>query len=146
YRSLENPYFFFVNEIVANQPYKALLSHIQKIFEVQEDTDLNVDVAFHYVLSRDQKLWSIQLSMLGSYAAIWRVVGYGEVLEVIDPSTQPLSAVEVELMNILENHGVRVLDEASLEIRVPFTLSYIPESGVRLYHALFGDYDPLPWR
>ncbi|HEY0607521.1 MAG TPA: hypothetical protein VGD58_31675, partial [Herpetosiphonaceae bacterium] len=97
YRSLENPYFFFVNEIVANQPYKALLSHIQEIFDVEEDTDLNVDVSFQYVLSRDQKLWSLQLSMLGPYAAIWRVVGYGEVLEVIDPSTQPLSAVEVEL-------------------------------------------------
>ena len=146
YKSLEEPQFFFVNEVVAMRPYNIVVQRIEQEFLVEEDTDLDADVSFHYVLTRGTNKWSLQLSMLGPYAVIWRIVKIGQILEIIDPTIELISEQEQALIQLLWDHGIHILDEDTLTYPIQLRLFYTEPEHTCIYQALFGDYDVLPWQ
>lgn len=145
YESLEDPQFFFVNEVIARCPYNAVIRQLEQWFLVEEDTDLNADVSFQYILKLGDNIWSLQLSMLGPYAAIYRVIKPGAAFKVLAPNTTSLSEADKVLMQVLRDNGILVLDQETLEYPVSLRLSYTEPGNTRIYQALFGDYDVLPW-
>lgn len=145
YLSLDNPSFHFKRKAYAKKIYRHVELLLRGVFEVEDDTDINIDVSFQYVLYSTNLIWSVQLSMVGSYAAIWRVVKPGEILQVIDPSTLDLLEDEQKLMQILTQQDIKILDKSSLSIGIPLKLPYMETDKVRIYQALFTELDTLPW-
>lgn len=63
YMSFEEPNFSFVRKTISSQPYAPLLSKLKELFEVEEITDPNDDVAFIYA-------WPSQVAS-GNLSYLW---------------------------------------------------------------------------
>jgi hypothetical protein len=145
YRALDDPNYLFVVKAQHQKPYRDVIHALENQFDITEDTDLNVGVSFGYTLREGDTIWSLELSMVGPYAAIWRILVPGQELQVIDPNTKGLSTTESSLMRVLHTFSILVLDQASLEQQIPLNLSTIELEDTRIYQALFCQLDPLPW-
>ncbi|MFN8505599.1 hypothetical protein [Kouleothrix sp.] len=94
YLSLIEPRFYFKRTAYVQRIYAHIEEEIGAIIVMEDETDINIDVSFQYVLRENKSLWGLQLSMVGPYAAIWRVVEYGKILQVIDATTNALEPIE----------------------------------------------------
>lgn len=145
YLSLIEPRFYFKRTAYAQRIYAHIEEEIGAIIVMEDETDINIDVSFQYVLRENKSLWGLQLSMVGLYAAIWRVVEYGKILQVIDATTNALEPIEQRIIETLTKNNIYVLDENSLSMHIPLQLPYIDPQNVRIYQALFTELDILPW-
>jgi hypothetical protein len=143
YGSLERPHFGQVAERLDQQPYADLVASIAGQFEVEETTDPNDDHAFVYVLSRDDRSWSLALSVVGPYAAVARISDAWD--EILTPTTPDLDEYERWLMYQLTRAGLRPLSQTELEQPVALSLYNTEPADVRAYHALITDTPGLPW-
>ena len=141
YKSLERPEFFFIRETEKLRPYDDLVHKMRKIFNVKEETDINYDVSFRYLVSRVDDQWLIQLSMLGPYAVVMGVRDGPS--EIVEPDS--VMGEEKEIVNMLLQNKIEVLSEDILEQRVVLRLANTEVENVRIYQALFSDTDMLPW-
>jgi len=142
YGSYSSPTFFFQRIEVDRDDYKAVMADVRKIFDVREDTDLNIDVCFVFMLKADARRWVLSMSMVGPYAAVFRGIGDCGVSLVDTPSDDSL---ERDLFDILRKYSVDVLPRDVLETPCPLRLGYVRPPETLIYHALFTDTDPLPW-
>lgn len=144
YRSLTQPDYRFVYEVLEQEPYRAVIAQLRTRFDIDEDTDVNVDVSFGYALRRSGRLWGLQLSMVGPFAVFWRVVD-AEHLMPIGPDDCDVSTDEQFVRQILNENHISLLDPAILKERVPFRRVNEDEPSSTLYQCLFTDLDWLPW-
>jgi len=68
-----------------------------------------------------------------------------ERVEVISPSVRTLSKPELELLKILNGHGICLMDRQTLMQPIPMVLFNVEPEKTCLYHSLFTDVDVLPW-
>jgi hypothetical protein len=145
YGSFENPDFHFASEALRRRPYEQVVSQLERIFKAEEDTDVNDDVSFGYVLrSHGQREWVLRLSMVGPYAVVLRLSGNGPA-EVVSPGAPTLEEQELKLLQVLSAQGIQVLSQDELMRPVPLSLYNTNPGNVRIYQALFSDTDVLPW-
>lgn len=143
YKSLDKPDFSFVRKSVSSRPYEGLVKSIAQRFEVEEITDSNDDVSFRYFLSRFNRRWVMELSMLGRYAAVFEVPEYG-IAKVVSPNSSDRE--EQEILSLLREGQFVVLDKKVLEAPFPLRLFNTEYQNSCIYQALFSDVDILPWR
>ena len=74
YGSLEQPNFHFVLKEMDKRPFESLIDRLGERFEIDENTDPNDDVSLSYELRRAGQEWSLQLSLIGPYAVLWRPI------------------------------------------------------------------------
>ena len=143
YKSLTHPDFSFVNKVALSRPYGLLIEKLCDLFEVEEVTDSNDDVSFRYLVSKSNKRWIIELSMLGRYAVVFRISKAG-CTELVSPNTTVSD--EIGIISLLLLDHFEVLRQDELEQFVALNLFNADPENVRLYQALFSDVDVLPWR
>jgi len=143
YRSFEKPDYSFVSKVASSKPYQGLVQQLQELFVTEEITDLNDDVSFRYLLSKSEKQWVVELSMIGSYATILRVNDLS-LPEVVSLSS--LVKEEKSIYCLLVNHQLELLKQSELEKPFPLQLWNTECDEVCLYHVLFSDTGTLPWR
>lgn len=144
YKDLDEPDFRFVQDVVVNNPYLQVVDQISNIFATEEDTDLNYDVSFGYVLTRDSGFWALRLSMLAPYAVLLRA-DQEERLEPVSSEAPDVNEAEQTLLTLLREQGITVLDRATLDRPVTLKLFNASPANTRIYQALFFDTDVLPW-
>ncbi|HEX5447272.1 MAG TPA: hypothetical protein VFW87_25880 [Pirellulales bacterium] len=144
YQSLEEPRFEFVADALAERPYSAIVQSLAKLFEVAEDTDANDDVSFGYLLSKGREHLFLQLSMVGPYAILRRLLADGTTV-LLDPDRSTLSAFERSVTGVLEQAAMTVLGENALSHPIGLRLFNTTAERVKVYQALFSDADALPW-
>lgn len=137
YGSLEQPNFAFVQETVARAPYRQLVHELAQQFDLIDHTDLNYEVCFAYLLSRQGRQWFVELSMLGTYAVV-RDLDQNTIIES-PKTTDPDSR---EISTLLEKHGLTLLPQSLLQEPIAITLTNVQEHTC-LYNALFADVEPL---
>lgn len=143
YGSLDRPHFGRVTERLDQQPYQQLVKSIASQFEVEETTDPNDDHAFMLALSRGDRSWSLELSVVGPYAVVARVSEAWD--KILTQATPDLDEYERWLMYQLTRAGLRPLRQEELERPVELALYNVEPGEVRVYHALFTDIPGLPW-
>lgn len=143
YTSLEQPDFSFVSKAISSRPYDSVIQQMRSLFEVEEVTDPNDDVSFRYLLSKSNYQWVIELSMLGLYAAVFRISNASSI-KVVTENTSIQE--EQEIFNLLIENKFNVLGKKELEQPLPLKLFNTEPENVCIYQALFSDTDVLPWK
>ncbi len=123
----------FTREMVKREPYSALLLDLSSAGDVEDDTDINHEVAFTYFV-RGNRLLIVKLSMIGPYAVVLAFGddGHGRA-ELI---TRPAGPFESQVLDLVVAHGFRIVPAEHLTTPVP--LAVVPgRAEVSLYAALF---------
>jgi hypothetical protein len=141
YGSLATPRFDFRHRVHERHPYRALESALARTFEVRDDADLDADNGTILILTGQTTRWSLYLSFLGPYATVTEI-REDNTCRVVDAPTEAESEI---LFGSLRDHGVVVLPQDLLERPIELQLNYTEPENVRIFQALFGDYDVLPW-
>jgi hypothetical protein len=144
YGSLSSPDFSFVKQSVERNPYSGLMGQLVKFLEVIDNTDTNDDVSFGHLLQKNERQWSLQLSMVGPYGLLMRVAEPSG--EILTSASRGLSDVERRIVDLLRLEGVQLLDRQTLEEPIALRLNNAEPEETRLYQALFTDVSQLPWQ
>ncbi len=118
YGSLEDPDFGFAAREYAKRPYDHLIARIRSRFTVQETTDLNDDVSVTLAVTGTEVAFSLYLSLVGRYAALFRVSG-ADIIEPIKESDLVTCREGAEFLSILVEHELRVLDPDVFRLEIP---------------------------
>lgn len=143
YGSLFKPTYWFMSRVVAERPYDALIDSIRSQFEVEDDTDVNYDRSFTYVLQRQRCRWALRLSMVGPYAVVARIDAAWR--DILTATTPDVSEAERWLLDKVGAAKLRLLSRRELERPVALRLYDVEPENVRIYQALFEESDILPW-
>ena len=141
YKSLEQPDFSFVSKISNSRPYEPLIKELREVFDIEETTDINEDVSFSYMLSNSNNKWVIELSMVGLYAVVLRILEGGSIQLV----ASSICEFERKIIYLLDKYKFRVLQRRELEQPISLKLCNTEPGDVFMYQALFSDTDILPW-
>jgi hypothetical protein len=142
YGSLTSPTWHFIQRLYDTRPYDAIEVQLRQHFQVTEDTDLNNDVSVVLFVDGTRKCWVVCLSLVAPYAAV-TIRSPESVIVVHVPGEDP---EEQYLFDVLQRANVVALPQVLLEEPIGLALSSTYPENVRLYQALFGDYDILPWQ
>jgi len=137
YGSLSSPSYGFIEESMRNQPYSKVVDQLRSVSEdVSEDTDINDDVAFGYLVRKGREQVFVQLSMVGPCSMMRRVKsdGSGEVLD-----GEKLTPFETEVWNQLSRAGICVLGPKVLTQVIPLNAINSEDGTSTVYNALFSD-------
>ena len=144
YGSLSSPDFSFVEQSAERNPYSGLMRLLVKFLKLIDNTDTNDDVSFSYLLQKDERQWSLQLSMVGPYGLLMRVAEPSG--EILTSASRDLGDVERRIVDLLRSEGVQLLDRHTLEEPIALRLYNTEPEETRLYQALFTDASQLPWQ
>jgi len=139
--SLETPDYSFVLDEIKKKPYRQMMDEVCKEFSVKEDTDENYDVSFGYILSfLSSNDFLFRVSMIAPFAFLARMHLDGSTSKPILREFTHDEA-ELELIDVVESHGVSLLDANTLNMLVPQAKKY----SKPLYQWLFVDEEKVPW-
>lgn len=143
YGSLTVPKRHFVQDVADREPFGGVFRELSEICSVDDDTDINCDVCFTFIMHSKQPL-IIKLSMVGPYAVIlsFGQDGFGKAALV--SSEQGAGTVEADIVSVVTAHGFILVPADHLESPVPIALAE-GRVGVPLYAALFQPDEDVPW-
>lgn len=133
YEDVSAPRRAFALTATQSHPYRNLVADLEGIADLQDDTDINCDVCFSYILEAN-RLYSIRLSMVGPYAAIARVDAGGGV-EFITADEFGLSEIERKITRLVEARQFQILTANQMSAVVDLALPEV--ESVKVYNALF---------
>lgn len=138
YEELERPRRAFASKIELQKPYRELVSALESMVRLTDDTDLNEDVCFRYIVNvngdTDRHTLFLRLSMVGPYAMFEREVGDRRMFLISTEADCP-SVLERAILRLLIRHGLMLMSEAHLAFRVHIKLPGIENPTA--YNALF---------
>lgn len=144
YGSLSEPKRHFVLSAANRRPFEDVLAELSRSYPVDDDTDINCDVCFTFIVRGEQPL-IVKLSMVGPYAVVlsFGADGLGRGSLVGEPGDADGFAGRV--VSAVESHGFFRPSADQLETPVPIAL--VPgRAEVPLYAALFEPEGEAPWR
>lgn len=146
YGSRAQPVFAFQTDVAVRERYAGIISELSKFSDIEEITDLNVDVSFVFLVRIGNGVWIVRLSMVGPYALILDISDPQEAPTVVSRGKEPECGERVQIiMNIIEGNGIYVLDRSILERKVDLILFETSAQNTTVYQALFCDNEVLPW-
>ncbi|MEV6287662.1 hypothetical protein [Kribbella sp. NPDC051770] len=129
YGDLQHPRRRFPITAVHNGPPQQLLTDLERLAAIQDDTDINCEVCFRLHLELEPAL-IIQLSMVGQYAVLTRSPN-----RVLTTEQDCHSTDELTTYRAITSAGYRLLSTAHLETTVDLALPDHDE--VTVHQALF---------
>jgi hypothetical protein len=145
YTSLDHHNYKFVSKALADQPYDQLTQLLACLGDVfEEDTDINEDVSFGYRICDGQDCIFFQLSMVGPYAVVQRILPDGTTQVVVQASCN--TPFERSVIDAIAAAGIVVLDEQVLSFPLREQFGDLESGVATVYRLLFTDTDLLPWQ
>ncbi|WP_405016879.1 hypothetical protein OHV05_07045 [Kitasatospora sp. NBC_00070] len=142
YQDLRHPRRSFARTIARTGPYRDLVGELGSLAELVDDTDIDCDVCFSYLLEAAVPVL-VRISMVGPYAVLARAGQDGRI-ELITGDRDCRSDLERSALHVLLRHQVMVLSADQLEHPVALDLPEIDRPTV--HHALFSPEDGIrPW-
>ncbi|GAA2790497.1 hypothetical protein GCM10010441_14540 [Kitasatospora paracochleata] len=132
----------FARTVERTRPYAPLVAELAALGELTDDTDINCEVCFSYLLEADPAL-VVRLSMVGPYALLGRARADGG-LDLVGPDADDSGPVEPEVLRLLARHGLKLLSPAQLTDPVDLALPDVGRPTV--YSALFAPEEETPPR
>ncbi len=143
YGDLSSPRREFALEAAGREPFKGILDELSALGDVTDDTDVNCDVCFTFIVDVESPL-IVKLSMVGPYAA---VLSFGrDGLASRGMLLTPRNARHVDdIFTLLQYHGFILPTADVLQSSVPIAFPGGSQVAT-LYAALFEPEGELPWR
>jgi hypothetical protein len=141
YQDLDNPKYFFVKEEDSKKLYYPLLERLKKIFKIQDFTDFNESVCYHYLLENKEIKVNLFLSLIGPYAFILDEKHKGNRRIITSDNKE---ACYEALLKILLSEGIEILSPEVLNFPIPINLFNTSKKDSTIYQAVFVD-SLLPW-
>ncbi|MFE2527471.1 hypothetical protein ACFXEL_24870 [Streptomyces sp. NPDC059382] len=135
YEDIDAPRRSFVSSVEQIQPYRDLVHALSEVAELNDDTDVNCDVCFSYVL-RSEGAYFVRLSMVGLYATFERLHGRGGA-DLIISRKDCSSDFERDVFRLLTARGFHVLSDSELNSAVDLALPGIDNEAVTVRNAIF---------
>lgn len=135
YEDISGPRRSFVSSVEQSQPYSDLVHALSEVAELNDDTDVNCDVCFSYVLKSDG-LYFVRLSMVGLYATFERLHGRGGA-DLVASRKDCSSDFERDVFRLLKARGFHVLPEGELNSAVDLALPEIDNEAATVRNAIF---------
>lgn len=135
YEDVGAPRMSFVSSVEHSRPYRDLVHALSDVAELTDDTDINCDVCFSYVL-RSDGLYVVRLSMVGPYATFERPAGR-EGVDLVASRKGCSSDFERDVLRVLTSRGLRVLSDDELDAAVHLALADSDHGTVSVRRALF---------
>ncbi|MEV8349720.1 hypothetical protein ACFVTT_21065 [Streptomyces niveus] len=132
YENADRPKRAFALTAVHRDPYRGLVDALAGKAEVTDDTDINCDVCFSYLVESDG-LYVVRLSMVGRYAIFGRV--NGATTEPVSSQVECSSDFERDVLRLLGTYDFQTLTESQLAEPVRLALPEIERPTLR--NALF---------
>jgi hypothetical protein len=140
YEDMDSPRRHFVRRAVQSDRYAEMRFDLRVQFHADDDTDINCDACFVYVVRSDPVL-IVKLSMVGPYASL--SVDHGrEGVALIESQDDCVEELERSVYRLLTRHHVRVLSRLNMAMPLPLRLPDV--SRVTVYSALFSPEEDLP--
>ncbi|NHZ79409.1 hypothetical protein F2P44_08980 [Massilia sp. CCM 8695] len=133
YGSLDDPQFEFVEEDFDGEDGRKYLAMFNELGEIDEDTDINDDVSFGYLIKCDACQFYVRISMIKPYAFV-RNLADRSFLHAENRGTSECSR---RLVDLLIAKGLVVLGKDDLMRTVPLRID--GEEQVSIFRALFTD-------
>ncbi|MEU2625437.1 hypothetical protein [Kitasatospora sp. NPDC007106] len=130
---MENPRRNFVLTTSRENPYRDLVLELGSLVPLVDDTDVNCDASFNYILGANGSLF-VRLSMVGPYAMLSRDQAEGRS-RLIATEQDCDSAVEREVFRTMTRAGLHLLSEEQLTTEIDLALPEVQHASV--YNALF---------
>lgn len=135
YHSFDEPDFSFVEKVHSRNPYINISNSLERVFDLDENTDVNDDVCFSYLLSKSQWSWLLQLSMVGRYSIL--KFASEENLSLDIEHQIEVRKIEKSICEVLSENGIVILSkEIAQAVLVPGN-AFWNEGTV--YQLLFSD-------
>ena len=111
YGSATEPTYWFSLRRFNQRPYQALVDELAQGFVLEDDTDLNYEVAFSYAV-RGREEHYLRLSLVGKYCVLYR-----SFAEIETPAKQLDTKEAKAILQLVERHGLTRLDPVMLQQR-----------------------------
>ncbi|MBP2337987.1 hypothetical protein JOF41_004165 [Saccharothrix coeruleofusca] len=144
YGDLSSPQRRFALEMANRQPFEGIAHELAEVGPVADDTDINCDVCFTYIVHAERPL-SVKLSMVGPYAVVLSSALDGQRGTVLVPARPPTGTPEARVMSVVAAHGFVIVPDEHLEARVPLAVGE-GRDEVTLYAALFEPEGEVFWK
>ncbi|MCC9312499.1 hypothetical protein LN042_36530 [Kitasatospora sp. RB6PN24] len=142
YGDVDHPRRSFVRTVARQEPYRDAVSELSASSPtLVDDTDVNCDVAFSYIIETPDGPLFLRLSMVGPYAMFARDRD-GALGHVIASESDCTSDLERDVVRALLRHGIMLLSEAQLV--APAELNLPDLDQVSVYSALFAPEEEAP--
>jgi hypothetical protein len=128
------PSFRFVDEALARARRNPAVRELQKLGDSRDVTDLNDDVALVLSLRSSSKRWTVMLSLVGPYAAVYRESESSSTL--LDDGTD-LDEQDRRVVAVIDANGWKRLSCGLLKEPVHLRLPGVEEPDVPVFAALF---------
>lgn len=138
YESLNSPRYSFVMKAINAQPYQQLKSDVESFASVEDLTDPNYEVCFHYLIYSAGEAFSLNLSMVGPYSVL-KEIGPSGKCRFITKGEKALSGLARRIKAVLRRHSVALLDEEILSTPVNIRLSDSGSEEATIAQALFAE-------
>lgn len=139
YGAADHPRREFVRAAVSANPYRSLVSELAATLPVVDDTDINDDSCFVYLLRRGPTALILRLSMVGPYALVAADVPDVGVTLLESADAQGDDAVRVQ--NLARHHLTVPPRDALL---APVAVDLPDVADVRTYNVLFSPEEEVP--
>lgn len=144
YGSLEDPNWFFVRRQWNADPYGAVRDEIAQRLRLRDDTDLNYDRSFVWLVDTADGGRVVRVSMVGPYAVVLTCRKWPLGCDVIVPGRE-VDNDDRTITAILVKHELLVLDAETLSSPMPLHgLLNVAPNECKVYHALFEDAEGVP--
>jgi hypothetical protein len=138
YGNFEKPDFHFVGPELKASPWRSILQQLEGLgAHITEDTDPNDDVSLNILIEKGAEALSLQLSLIGPYAALRRITS-GRPIEAIAALNDSRTDLERRVMDIV-SRGAKLLDRSTLLFPIKFNLSNMEPDETTIYNVLFTD-------
>jgi len=145
YGSLEEPNYSFMEK-----RYKALLRHpfltdVMSRYFVKNDTDLNDHASLHLRVLHKDGSTMVCLSFVDNWAMLFRLEVLNPIYaEVIEPSSSRASPADRELIQLLAQHGFKLITRSEAARPIEMNLFNTDKTEARFYHAIIADDGIVP--
>jgi hypothetical protein len=138
YGNFEDPDFHFVQPALDKSPMRSIYMELEALgAHITEDTDPNNDVSLGFLIEKNSETLFLQLSIVGSYAALRRV-SPSRPNEAIASLNDARTEMERDVVTIVARRA-QLLNRSILLSSVKFNLSNMKPDETTIYNLLFTD-------
>jgi hypothetical protein len=146
YKNLSHPNYLFKYNAESDNlkaVYLQIANYFKSEFNIVDQSDMNYESCYAYVISHEKNEWLLELSLVGPFANLMRSKAKKNCLY---SEFKSLNNIEKMIISKLDEYHIMMVKRETLEKSIKMKLNHNDNpNDTRIYHALFADTYGLPW-
>lgn len=145
YGNLDEPNYAFAAVRLRKLRHHPVIGDLMSRYFVLDETDLNDHVAIHLRVLHGEGSCVLCLSLVDSWAMLFRLAHESRVYEkIIEPFCPAALSAELHIAELLQGHGFKLLTKGEAAWPVAMNLFNTDREESRIYHAVIADDGIVP--